>query len=238
MKPLIGISTSYCSCPKSEEPTTRPYDYLKSEYSQLVVKSGAFPVLLPNITEIDLAEVCNRFLSGLILSGGGDVSPELYGNKDIHPDTRFERKRDDYEISLAHHFEGPILGICRGLQLINVAFGGTLYQNLATQHSNSIDHGEPERITTHTINIERGTLLYDIIKEETIVVNSSHHQGVKDIAEGFVVSAFSEDGLPECIEKQDDRILAVQWHPERDTDRINFKLMRAFVEITKGQYVR
>ena len=233
MRPVIGVTAGFISQPKRGMPTSRPYDYLKSEYSELLTKCGGFPILLPNLNAKELAGMTNEFLSGLLFSGGSDVYPGYYKDKTIHPKTRYEQRRDNYELSLARHFKGPILGICRGLQLITVAFGGKLYQDIATDFRTDIDHGSPERISSHKVNIKKGTLLHRILKQESIMVNSSHHQGIKQIPEGFVVSAISEDGLPEAIESKEGFILAVQWHPEREPDEANLKIIKAFVEVTK-----
>ncbi len=234
MRPLVGISTGFVSQPRWGMPTNCPYDYLKSEYSELIVRCGGFPVLLPNIGETGLAGEVNEFLHGLLLSGGDDIYPGHYGEKEIHPKTKYERRRDDYELALIRHFRGPVLGICRGLQLMTVAFGGKLYQNIATDFHTDIDHGCPGRVSLHRVNIRKGTLLYRILGKESIMVNSSHHQGIKEPPDGFIVSATTADGLPEAIEgTQGDFLLAVQWHPEIESDEANLKIITAFVDATK-----
>lgn len=157
----------------------------------------------------------------LVLSGGWDIHPDLYKGKhayDNKPD-HWKKERDDFETTLltaALDGKIPVLGICRGLQVINVALGGTLLQDLGTD-ANTLHRGDPDK--QHTVMIEKNTLLHDITKADTAATNSAHHQAIGQLADGLIVNARSADGVIEGVEWKDAAIkpflLAVQWHPER-----------------------
>ncbi|MDH8700921.1 membrane dipeptidase [Dysgonomonadaceae bacterium PH5-43] len=208
---LIGLSVNHkdgLSC-------------ISNAYSNAVIKAGGSPVLIP-LTNSE--EVLNEILSnidGLILSGGGDIHSSFF-NEELHPSVdSFDLERDNYDIYLARkasEMNIPILGICRGHQVLNIAFGGNIIQDIPSQIPEStINHSQSEarNIATHQIKINLTSKLFDIMQTDEIETNTFHHQACKDIASGFIESASSKDGLNEAIESNEGKaIIGVQWHPE------------------------
>ena len=208
---LIGLSVNH------KEGTSRIAD----AYVDAVVQAGGTPVLIPLTTaEAILEEIVSR-IDGLILSGGGDIDSQLFG-EELHPSVEsFDLKRDLYEIALVKQAvdrQMPVFGICRGSQLINVAFGGNLIQDIPSQVPEStVNHNQEEEreITTHSITVNPKSRLYQITHAESVMVNSFHHQAIKNVAPGFEAVASAEDGVIEAIESTEEKVIfGVQWHPE------------------------
>jgi microsomal dipeptidase-like Zn-dependent dipeptidase/gamma-glutamyl-gamma-aminobutyrate hydrolase PuuD len=208
---LIGISSNYIdhkSC-------------ISDAYVNAVIKAGGTPVVIPFTTDNAILENIIANIDGLIVSGGGDVYAPLFGEA-LHPTvTDYHIDRDRYDLALVHlatDRQMPVLGICRGHQVINVAFGGTLIQDIPSQIPDSkIVHSQTEArdVATHSVRINPGSKLYQIVQQNDLAVNSFHHQAVKAVAQGFRAVAFSEDGIVEAIESEEEKaILGVQWHPE------------------------
>lgn len=219
MKKIIGISanieiatdsTCFAGCKR-----LRLYD----EYVSSVIKAGAIPIIIPVVTDKKILEEQLNVIDGLIISGGYDIDPLRY-NEEPHPllGQTFP-ERDEFEftlVKLAMEKEIPVLGICRGHQVLNVVNGGTLYQDISLKEGNNLKHIQSGHGSTvsHKIKVEKGSMLYDILGENALV-NSLHHLAVKDIAPGFKVSAIASDGVVEAIEKKDDSFaMGIQWHPE------------------------
>lgn len=227
MPPVIGI-TSF-----DEHKNRSAYVSINATYPYSVSAAGGLPLVLPGPSGLasgaELAEAAAAFvrrLDGLVLSGGGDVCPYLYGEAASGGVARMDSGRDRWELALfaAAQARGlPLLGICRGCQVVNVALGGTLYQDIPAQvptaggHSFDVPMDEP----AHYIDIVPGTRLGHLFADARILVNSFHHQAIKDVAPGLVVSARALDGIVEAVESPDpDRFLvAVQFHPEGMTRR-------------------
>jgi putative glutamine amidotransferase len=198
------------------------------------------PVLIPAVAdESGLRRVYDR-LDGLLLAGGGDVDPALYGESP-HPATKYVApERDEVELVLtrwALDDRLPILAICRGVQVLNVAAGGTLYQDVSDQLPSALKHdyhpGYPRTLTPHSVAPVPGSRLADLLLDPLIPVNSLHHQGIRDLARGLVASAHATDGLIEGVEHGAHPFaLGVQWHPEElvEEDRRMRRLFEAFVE--------
>lgn len=206
--------------------------YITKKLPELVIKRGAFPVMLPGYNDEKYIERISRVLKGLILSGGGDVDPSLYAQKNTHS-KGIIRERDEFEIKLLRKFyeqDKPVLAICRGMQVLNVAFGGTLIQHIEGHYQK-----EGREVLTHDIFIRKGTKLYNIIGKERIMVNSFHHQAIRDIAPLFVISAVSSDGIIEAVEHSSKKFfIGVQFHPEYMHDKEPFKsIFDAFIEALK-----
>ena len=190
-------------------------------YTRAVQRGGHTAMVLP---WTDDAEVIHRMLTRadvLLLTGGGDVNPSLY-HEPLSPCCgAINDGRDRLEYALideAMRQQKPIFGICRGLQILNVYFGGTLYQDLSAELSSCpIEHNRPDKQwePVHPATVAAGTRLHQLLQTDHIMVNSTHHQAVRDLAPGFVVSAVSPDGIVEAIEAADYPIGAVQFHPER-----------------------
>jgi putative glutamine amidotransferase len=157
---------------------------------------------------------------GVVLAGGVDVDPARYGVEEPHPTVEVDYARDTTEFAVfaaAHREAVPMLGICRGMQLMNVALGGTLHQDIPTEYPTGITHNvkgkHPER-RDHPVDVKAGTVLAEIAQSEKLQVNSRHHQAVEKLAPGVRVSAVAPDGLIEAFESREPWLLAVQWHPE------------------------
>jgi putative glutamine amidotransferase len=213
MKPLIGITTYL-----GEKNTINSVSFY---YINAIHMAGAIPVNLPIINDEACIEVYMEILDGVLFTGGVDIAPYYYGENPINQLGKISSRRDEFELSLfkrAYEKNIPILGICKGIQLINVALGGNLYQDIPTQIPSSLGHG-PSGIGVdelyHSVKIKRESKLYGIIGEEETLVNSFHHQSIKTLGGNLMASAFSEDGVIEAVESLDDKFLVgVQWHPE------------------------
>lgn len=239
-RPIIGISGSIVL---ENEGAFIGYrkSYASEDYINSVTLNGGLPLILPIVDEEEIIEEYINQIDGLLLTGGHDVDPYLYQEqpKDKIGKTFHQRDRFDYLlIKYALLKQIPIFGICRGFQLLNVYFGGSLYQDLSYNPDVYIKHDQidgPE-IVSHGINLVKNTKIRDIFNCDKMRVNSFHHQILKDIAPGFIVSAYSDDGVVEAFEKEDYFFLiGVQWHPEmlhKSVKEMN-KLFKAFVTASK-----
>ncbi|MDR1344301.1 MAG: gamma-glutamyl-gamma-aminobutyrate hydrolase family protein, partial [Tannerellaceae bacterium] len=208
--PRIGISSNH------KDETSRIAD----TYITSVLQAGGAPVLIPVVNDIQALSVIVDHLDGLLISGGGDLNP-LYMKEEPIPSLEdTDTFRDEYDLillRLAYNRGLPIFGICRGHQLINVAFGGSLYQDIHSQHGNALKHSQSmaRELPSHSLTLtDTGSRLYSILKSDKIFVNSFHHQAVKEPAPGFITTALSPDGINEGTEHPQYPILSVQWHPE------------------------
>jgi putative glutamine amidotransferase len=217
-RPLIGITIGY---------STQSHEFftLRDDYVRAVEKAGGLPMVLAPGRPEDAAELLAR-LDGMVLTGGADVEPGLYGEEPHETVTRVIPERDAFEIALCREAvrrDHPLLAICRGHQVLNVATGGTLIQDIPSQVAGARDH-DPDRErweTAHEVRILPRTRLREILGAETIDVNSFHHQAVRELGQGLVISAASmADGVIEGVEAPGRRmVLGVQWHPEAFWDR-------------------
>lgn len=238
-KPVIGISVNI------EEVDKEPFLgeerlNLNKNYVQAIIKAGGIPILLPFVQEEREVQAQLHLIDGLLLSGGYDIQSTLYG-EEPHPDLgSVYPERDQYELTLlkiAATQNKPILGICRGMQLINVAFGGTLYQDIAQASlSGQLLHFQRARSFVASHTVELTARLYQIFEQKSMMTNSFHHQAIKNLAPGFQVNARTKDGLIEGIEKEGNSfLLGVQWHPEKMIEHhpMMLKLFRALVDQAK-----
>lgn len=243
MRPLIGIP-----CFAAERAGThRPIYGNNQSYVRAVEQAGGVPVLLPPFADpVSLAAAASR-LDGLLLTGGGDIDPRLYGEDRIPECGEIEVERDEPELAIARWAVGqgvPILGVCRGMQLLNVLRGGTLYQDIITQHPTSprhdhIDH--PRTWRAHEIAINPASRLAAILGSPRASVNSLHHQAVNRIGDGIDVTGWSEDGIAEALELPDHPFaVAVQYHPEElvADDEPSRRLFAAFVQAADNHSTR
>ena len=188
---------------------------IPTRYLNALWQGGALGVTLPYTTDRERIQEYVNSCDGFLYSGGVDVDPARYGESKQSDSVEIDGERDDFEFAMfpAVYDSGkPILGICRGIQLMNVALGGDLYQDIKPfEHVPHNDHWGK----IHTVTVRRDTLLSRILGQDTVLVNSQHHQAVDKVAPGLVLSALSEDGIVEGIEKPDAKFcLGVQWHPE------------------------
>lgn len=215
--PIIGITTGYDTADKNY--------FLKSSYAESIIRAGGLPVLIPADKGIGKEAEYAQAVSGIVFAGGGDIHPGYFGEE---PLDGFEMgvilpQRDDFEIRLYREAEKrriPMLGICRGIQLMAVAAGGSIYQDIdaGTKREQRVRHMQkaPDWCETHTVSILPETRLAEIYHAEQIMTNSFHHQSVKKIPEGYRVSALCRDGIVEAIEAVHlPFCIGVQWHPER-----------------------
>jgi putative glutamine amidotransferase len=239
--PVIGLITQIQETLAEPDPLAPATN---RQYLRAIVAAGACPRRIPLLAdkEAQLRSLYER-LDGLFLTGGADVDPSHYG-EERHPRCEpADPARDRTELLLfrwARADRKPVLGICRGMQLINVAAGGTLYQDLASQCPRAIKHdyfstpgGLPRDLLVHEVRVQAASSLGRILGQEQVWVNSMHHQGIRDLGAGLVATAFAPDGLIEGIEAADGGFLiGVQWHPEELTENspVMRRLFAAFVE--------
>lgn len=210
-------------------------------YMDGITEAGGIPIMLPLTDEPQticrLAEICD----GILFTGGHDVSPELYGEERNEICGAVCPQRDSMETLLLREAltrDLPILGICRGIQFLNAALGGTLYQDIPLQRPSELEHHQkpPYHVPSHKVSIFHDSPLYDLLKKETLAVNSYHHQGIRRLADGLRAMASADDGLVEAVYMPDHKFVwAVQWHPEFShlTDKDSRKIFHAFVNAAK-----
>lgn len=239
MRPIIGVTCDFANGDRppfeGEEPTT----YLRTRYVKAIETLGGIPLLLTTMVQKASIRRVLEKMDGILITGSGpDLDPALYGEKSRLSFRMMGPERANFELTLtrlALRRDLPILGICGGMQILNVAFGGTLIQDIAHEITSPLEHqqkGEGAELT-HMVQIERGSRLFHIVNKGGVKTNSFHHQAVKKVAPGFRVSARSEDGVIEGIEKPTRSfVVGVQWHPEylfphQEETR---KLFRAFLK--------
>lgn len=237
--PLIGL-TSARMLNQGAFLTGMPKTFVNTDYTDAVSRAGGLPILLPAVSRQDEIEMFARLCDGILVTGGKDVAPLLYGEM-THPQCgEYDLEVDRCHIALiraAVQAGKPVLGICRGLQLINVALGGTLYQDLPAQMPGAGGHlfSFIRSDAVHTVSIAEDSPLYRIFGKTTLEVNSIHHQALKDPGKGVVICAASPDGVAEAFTVPGKNILAVQWHPEmllqRDDDSLC--LFEAFIKLCR-----
>ncbi|MFO7737207.1 MAG: gamma-glutamyl-gamma-aminobutyrate hydrolase family protein [Desulfatiglandaceae bacterium] len=220
-KPLIGVTCfSTSECDWVQNAPGKYVDAVFRDYSRGVESAGGIPVLVPVHEHLETARSVVSRLDGLLLTGGPDVCPRFFGEEPTVGVREMDVERDRMELELARQAEKrgmPILGICRGIQLMAVAFGGTIFQDIFSQVPGCLEHCQKatKSTNTHRVNVNRGTKLFEILKTQTAWVNSHHHQAVKAAPDGFIISATSGDGIVEAIEKTDyPFLMGVQWHAE------------------------
>ena len=212
MRPVVGI------VPLVDE--TKDSLWMLPGYMNGITEAGGLPIILPLTSDKDSISQLLDSVDGVLLTGGHDVDPKLYGEEPIPECGAVCGERDSMEselLSQALERNMPILGICRGIQFLNAYLGGTLYQDLPVQHSSEIEHHQnpPYDVPVHEVAVTKDSGLFRLLSKESLSVNSYHHQAVKDKADCLSVMAVSEDGLVEAVEMPDKKFVwALQWHPE------------------------
>ncbi len=232
-KPLIGITTR-----NGRDADGHPLTALQHSYISAVTQAGGLPVLIPSVLSAeDFLDLYSR-LQGILFSGGGDVSPKYFNGSDHPLIGEVDEARDLTEITLLRRAVSdgkPILGICRGAQVMNVALGGTLYTHIPDQLTGALDHDYPgnmRRTLAHAVHVDGATRAAEIFGETLLRVNSLHHQALKDIAPPLKVVGRAPDGVVEAVEiPTHPYAIGVQWHPEWLTDQPAMqRLFKSFVE--------
>ena len=241
-RPLIGIPTQTLHSIEGI-PAGLPDSWVMNQrYSRTVAEAGGLPVMVPLLDDEDTLRAIYDRLDGLLLPGGVDLDPATYGEAPLPTCGRLDPARDRVELTLtrwAREGGKPLFGLCRGLQIVNVALGGTLYQDIAAQRGDAIKHdyfptaGYTRDYLAHPVTVAARTRLDTFVGTAPLKVNSMHHQAVKALAPELVAAAVAPDGLVEAVEATDSHFLVgVQWHPEALSDRDHrmHRLFAGFVE--------
>ncbi|QIK70107.1 gamma-glutamyl-gamma-aminobutyrate hydrolase family protein [Erysipelothrix sp. HDW6C] len=219
MKPRIGISTSVIT---DASGAFAGYDrtYVNKDYVDAVIRNGAIPIMIPFNTDPSVIEAQLEGVDALILSGGHDVWPLNYQQQPQQRLGTVFPERDLFELTLLKYavsYNIPVLGICRGLQIMNVFFGGSLHQDLSYMDgaANILKHdqGSGPTLLTHTVRFKENSMLYKLLGDD-LLVNSFHHQTLKQLGDGLIAVGHADDGVIEAVEHESLLIYGVQWHPE------------------------
>lgn len=247
MRPVIGITLNYTTTDtlgvnEGMGAKTQDWQLIASDYIRAVERAGGAPVILPITDSVDTIWELVKGLDGIVFTGGADIDPALYGEEPIFGLGTIDTLRDGFEFELLNRViretSIPVLGICRGFQLINIAFGGTLYQDMKTQRPEGMNHSLgifPKYYPAHILKVKEGSWMHGIFDGE-IGTNSLHHQAVKDLGKGLIPTLHAKDGLVEGFELEGERFLAaVQWHPEMmiQTDAKYLRFFEGFIETCK-----
>ena len=210
MRAIIGVSSNI-----KEDLLSVPLSNVRA-----ITQFGGVPVVLPNL-EMDGIEEIASTIDGLLLTGGGDIDPTLFGEEPLPGLGNIVPERDRFEVALIHKMlklNRPILGICRGAQIMSIAMGGDMYQDIYSQRDGSLlqhDQQAPNWYGSHFVEVTEGSLLRKIVGVDKFKVNSYHHQALRNMPEGFIVSGVASDGVIESFESTKHTfVMGVQWHPE------------------------
>lgn len=213
-RPIIAVTCSFDEDAGSYK--------IHQDYVQALANSGAIPYVIPNLPEEDIdSQVTVADVDGLLFSGGTDFDPNWFDEEPRYKLSEIVPDRDSLEIELVKEAMKtglPFLGICRGIQAVNVAAGGSIYQDIGSQVEDSLRHQQdaPTWHPIHQIEIDSRSLLAEILEATSLQVNSFHHQAINQVADGFKVTATASDGIIEGIEADNGNFqIGVQWHPER-----------------------
>lgn len=233
-KIIVGISSGLIL-----DESGRFDDYWKvavnEDYVTAVIKAGGIPLVIPTVDNPEIIKEHLKLVDAVIISGGNDINPVEYNEEHLAKNGRPQLKRDIFDknlIKIATEMKLPTLGICRGMQFLNVAFGGSLYQDLSYKGGVTLKHDQYNHsdLGTHKISITKGSLLGNILGKEEAWINSFHHQGVKQVAEPLVATSYSTDEVVESVELKNPThfFLGVQWHPEMMASKNNTEMLKIF----------
>lgn len=233
---VIGISTNFFPAEDRILYKNKALYVSETNLCDAVAQAGALPVILPFVSEPAAIQALLDRVDGLLLSGGIDIDPSNYGDELLNERWRGQQQRDRFEMALYQRAAAqkvPTLGVCRGMQFINVAHGGTLWQDIPSLRPDSLVHRNQELYDglTHELRVVPGTFLAEILGSEPTIVNSVHHQGIRTLGQGLKAIAYAPDGLIEAVmtEPTGD-VVGVQWHPEwMQNSRCHQQLFEWFV---------
>lgn len=221
MKPVIGVTPDFNAGDRKDMGGREPTYFLRARYIRAIEELGGVPLILPLVAAPAARRRLLDGVDGLLLTGSGpDLPPRLYGERQRYKFPLVSERRADFELDLvsqARDRDLPLLGICGGMQTVNVACGGSLFQDIPSQVQHALDHSQQKNAiyVSHPVAVTPKSLLRKIVDRATLMVNSSHHQSVKQVAPSLVASAVAPDGIVEAIESPQHRfLLAIQWHPE------------------------
>jgi len=219
-RPLIGITTDFKD----------KHNSIEEAYSKAVVKYGALPVLIPTVEQqrTYLVDIIKR-IDGLLIPGSRDMDPDYYGEEPhskLNPMSRERTEAEFMTLEMAIENDIPVLGICGGMQFINVFYGGSLYQDIQALIDKPLVH---ENGSIHPVEINNGSTLHKILEMEQFNVKSYHHQAVNKLGRDLTISAVAPDGIIESLESEQHSVVAVQWHPELENTDISKKIFAHFI---------
>ena len=221
MKPVIGVTPDFNAGDRKDMGGHEPTYFLRARYIRAVEELGGIPLILPFVAEPSARRRLLDRVDGLLITGSGpDLPPRLYGERQRYKFPLVSKRRADFELELVHQAmkrDLPLLGICGGMQTVNVASGGSLYQDIPAQVPGALDHRQKAKAVyvAHPVTVAPKSLLNKVVARKKLMVNSSHHQSVKTVAPSLKTSAVAPDGIIEAIESPAHRfLLAIQWHPE------------------------
>jgi len=236
-KPIIGLTSN------QDILVGRKTSRINQTYIDSIVEAGGVPLIIPVLQNGELSDYYTDAIDGLILTGGEDMSSHYFGEEPIRQVNVIDYNRDKTEWGLFHsaYEKGlPIFGICRGHQVINIALGGNIYQDIYSQISDVLGHSSSQNVEDgyHSIVLEEESILMEIFKEKIIAVNSVHHQAIKDLGKNLKITAYSKDGIVEAIESTNEKfVLGVQFHPEGMAAKHKkfLEIFQYFIQICKQQ---
>ncbi len=221
MTPVIGVTPDFNAGDRKDMGGPEPTYFLRARYIRAIEELGGVPLILPLVAGTAARRRLLDRIDGLLLTGSGpDLPPKLYGERQRYPFPLVSERRADFELDLVRQARArdvPLLAICGGMQTVNVACGGTLFQDIPSQVDDALNHRQAAKAIrpSHPVSVAPNSVLRTVVKQATIMVNSSHHQSVKTVAPTLRASAVAPDGVIEAIESPAHRfLLAVQWHPE------------------------
>lgn len=229
-RPVIGITPLWDDEKESV--------WMLPGYVNGIISGGGLPLTLPLTSDRKMLAQASELCDGFLFTGGHDVSPTLYGEHEKFDNLACCPARDEMEsilLRMALEADKPLLGICRGIQFLNAALGGTLYQDIPSEWDSLLEHHQtpPYYLPIHNVSLEPDSPLFALLQEKTIPVNSYHHQAIKELAPPLKAMAYAEDGLVEAVYLPDKTFVwAVQWHPEfsYQSDSRSQKILEAFVK--------
>lgn len=239
MKPIIGITSTGKNEAYLESRYYKSYYASPSAYVDAIIRADGIPIILPPVKPEDVPNLLSR-VDGIIISGGTDVSPEFYGGNMQHPNlTKLDRERDESEIAIVQYMvestDKPLFCVCRGMQVLNVALGGTMTEHIPDMIENDI-HRKDGLWALHDVSVDTQSRLAQVMQAETVNTYSGHHQAVKELGNGLSAIAKAADGIIEALSYENHSwILGVQWHPEKSAadDITQQRLFDALVEAAK-----